>query len=159
MDSHFHKPIFYPSNLMMAQMLSDLHGARIKWNTTYPRIFQNTTQMKIVLEVSTEDGQFQVLFILSLAFLNAGQYRSNHMWPLNPLMERLDACTNMSRRINLSGDTSYPYHSTILHQQNIDKTTQVVFMLLNVKQLLLELNTLILPSFFYKKNLTMVYFF
>ena len=45
-------------------MSSDLHGAGIKLKTTKPRIFYNYIKMRIMIEFSTEDGQFQVLLKL-----------------------------------------------------------------------------------------------
>ena len=74
-------------------------------------------------------------------------------------MDKLDACTSLSRKLRLSGDTWNPYHSTLVHQQYIGNTTQVLFLLFNLKLLLLELNTLIFLSNLYKKFLTMVYLF
>ena len=64
--------------------------------------------MRIMLELLTEDGQFQVLLILFLALTYGGNYRLNHMWPLNPLMEKLDECTRLSRKLRQSGATRKP---------------------------------------------------
>ena len=74
-------------------------------------------------------------------------------------MDTLDAYIILSIKLRLSGDTWKPYHSTIVHQQYIGKTTQVVFLLLNIKWLLLELNKLTFLSVFYKNNFTMVSLF
>ena len=104
--------------------------------------------MRIMLEFSTEDGQFQVLYILCLVLLSPGNYILNQLYNLTPLMEKLDARTKMSRKLRLSGDTWKPQHSTQVHLQHIGKTTQVLSLLLNIKELLLELNTLILLSIF-----------
>ena len=93
---------------MMAQKFSDLHGVVIKWNTTQPRIVYNATNMRIVLELSTEYGQFKVLFILYLEFLYAENYRFNQMWPLTLLMDKIDAFTILSRKIMLSVDKWKP---------------------------------------------------
>ena len=59
----------------------------------------------------------------------------------------------------LSGYTWNPYHSTLAHQQYIGNKTQVLFLLLKLKGLLLELNTLTLMSAFYKNNLTKISLF
>ena len=74
-------------------------------------------------------------------------------------MDKLYACKRLSRKLRLSRNTCKPYNSTLVHQQYIGKTTQVVFLLLKLKELLLELNTLIFQSVFYQRNLTMVSFF
>ena len=76
---------------------------------------------------------------------------------MTPLMDKVDACKRLSRKLTLSGDTWKPYHYTLVHQQYIGKTTQVVFMLLKLKQLLLELTTLEFLHVFYKNNLTMFF--
>ena len=81
------------------------------------------------------------------------------MWPLTPLMDNLYAFTRMTVKIRLSGDTWKPYNSTLVHKQYIGKKTQVVFLLLKIKELLLELNPLTSLSVFYKKKLTMVFLF
>ena len=60
-------------------MSSDLHGVGIKLNTTKPRIVYKYINMWIMLEFSTEDGQFQVLFILSLALLSDVKYIFNQL--------------------------------------------------------------------------------
>ena len=80
---------------MMAQMPPDLHGVGIKLNSTQPIIVYNATNMRIMIEFSTEDGQFQVLFILLLVLLSSGKYRFNQIYTMNTLMEKLDACTSM----------------------------------------------------------------
>ena len=46
-----------------------------------------------------------------------------------------------------------------VHLQYIGKITQAVYLLLKLKELLIELNILIFPSVFYQNNLTMVSFF
>ena len=69
LDSHPHKPSFIPIILMMSQIPSDLHGVVTKLNTQQPRIFYNSIKIWIVLELSTEDVQFQVFLILVLVFL------------------------------------------------------------------------------------------
>ena len=60
--------------------------------------------MRTIIELSTYNGQFKALFILYLAFLSDGKHRFNNMWNLNPLMDKLDARTRMSRKIRLYGD-------------------------------------------------------
>ena len=68
-----------------------------------------------MLELSTEDGQFQLLCMLSLALLSDVEYIFNQLYPLNPIMEKLDARTGISRKLRLSGDTWKPYQYTLLH--------------------------------------------
>ena len=48
-----------------------------------------------MLELSTEDGQFQELFILCLVLLSSWKYRFNQIQPLNPPIEKLDAYDDM----------------------------------------------------------------
>ena len=74
-------------------------------------------------------------------------------------MEKFDACERLSRKLRLFGDTWEPYHKILVHQHYIGKTTQVVFIFLKLKYLLLELNTWTLLSVFYKNNLTMISLF
>ena len=50
-----------------------------------------------MLELSAEDGQFQVFFILCLVFPSAGDYSFNQLYPLTPLMEKLYACKKLSK--------------------------------------------------------------
>ena len=113
--------------------------------------------MWIMIELSTEDGQFQVLFILCLVLLSSGKYISNQLQTLNPLMKKLDACKRLSRKLRLSGYTWKPQHSTLVHQQYIGKTKQFLFLLLKLKYLLLELNKFTFLSVFYNNNLKMVF--
>ena len=55
---------------MMAQILSGLYGVGIKLRSAQPIIDYNSINMRIMQELFTEDGQFQVLFILSLVLLS-----------------------------------------------------------------------------------------
>ena len=64
--------------------------------------------MQIILELSTEEGQFQVLFILFLVFLSVGKYIFKQIYPLTPLMEILYAFTNLSIKLSLSRDIFKP---------------------------------------------------
>ena len=64
---------------MMAQISPYSHGVGIKLNTTRPRIFYNSIKMRIMLELPTEEGQFQLLFILSLVLLYAVNYIFNRI--------------------------------------------------------------------------------
>ena len=96
-------------------------------------IVYKSINMQIILEFSTEDGQFQLLFILSLTFLPNVKYKFNQIQPLNSLMEKLGACTRLSRKLRLSGDTWKSYQSTLVHQNYIGKTILVAFMLLKLK--------------------------
>ena len=73
------KPYFILLILIMDKMSSDLHGVVIKFNNTKPSIVYNNIKMRIMLDLSTEDGQFQVLFILCLEFLSVGNYRFNKL--------------------------------------------------------------------------------
>ena len=49
---------------MMDQMSSDLHGVGIKLKTTQSIILYSDINMGIMIELSIEDFQFQVFFIL-----------------------------------------------------------------------------------------------
>ena len=62
---------------MIYKILSYLHGVGIKLKTTQPIIIYNAIKMRIMVKVSTEDNQFQVLFVLSLVLLSDGKYRFN----------------------------------------------------------------------------------
>ena len=145
--------------LMMDQISSGLYGVEIKLKTTQHKIAQNVIKMQTIPELSTEDGQFRLLSTLYLVLLSSGKYRFRKLQNLTPLTEKLDACTKLLRKLKLSGDTCKLQNSTHVHLQYIGRITQVVYLLLKLKELLLELNTLILPSIFYKKFLTMVSFF
>ena len=118
---------------MMDQISSYLHGLGIKLNTTQPIIVYNSIKMRIMIKLSLEESQFQVLFILSLVLLSSGKYRFNQIYPLTPLIYKLDACTMLSIKIRLSVDTCKPYPSILVKQQYIGKTTQAVFLLLEIK--------------------------
>ena len=89
--------------------------------------------MQTMPEISTEEGQFRVLSILYLVFLSDRNYRFSQLYHLNPLTEKLDACTNLLRKINLSGDIWRLQHSTQVHLQYIGRITQVVSFLLKQK--------------------------
>ena len=115
--------------------------------------------MRIITEFSTEDSQFKVLFILYLVFLSTVNYRLNQSQPLNRLMDKLYACTILSRKLRLPRNKWKTYNSTLVHQHYIRKIMPVVFMLLNIIKVILELSTLTLLSFLYNNNLTMVFLF
>ena len=70
-------PYFIILTRMMYQILSYLHGVGIKLKTTQPIIIYNAIKMRIMVKVSTEDNQFQVLFVLSLVLLSDGKYGFN----------------------------------------------------------------------------------
>ena len=101
-------PYFILLILMIDQISSDLHGVIIKFKTKQPRTVHNAIKMQIMLEFSTEDGQFQVLFILCLVLLSSGKYRFNQVYPLTKLVEIFYACTSILRKKSLSGDTWNP---------------------------------------------------
>ena len=65
--------------IMMAQISSDLHWVGIKLKTTQLRIFYTAIKMRIMLELPTENGQSQVLFVLCLVFLSSGKYRFDQL--------------------------------------------------------------------------------
>ena len=54
--------------------------------------------MHTMLELSTKEGQFKVLYILCFVLLSDWKYRFNQLYHMTPLMEKLDACKNMSRK-------------------------------------------------------------
>ena len=58
LDSHPHKPIFYPSNCYDGS---------------------NVIRMRIMLELSTEDGQFRVLSTIYLVLLSTGKCRFSQL--------------------------------------------------------------------------------
>ena len=72
-------PSFILLIIMMAQIKSDLFGVVIKLNNTQPRTVLNATNMRIMLELSIEDGQCQVFFILCLVLLFSGEYIFNQL--------------------------------------------------------------------------------
>ena len=59
---------------MMDKMSSGAYGVEIKLKTAQPKIAYNVIRMRIMLEFSTEDGQFHALFTLYLVLLSAGKY-------------------------------------------------------------------------------------
>ena len=61
-----------------------------------------------MLEFSTEDGQFQVLFILLLVLPSDGKCRFNQIYPMTPLVDKLDACARLSGKLNIYGDKWKP---------------------------------------------------
>ena len=77
--SHPHKPIFILLILMKYQISAGLHGVEIKLKTTQQKIDQNVIRMQTMPELSTEDGQFQVLSTLYLVLMSAGNYRFNQL--------------------------------------------------------------------------------
>ena len=91
------KPYFILILIMMDQISPYLHGVGIKSNNTKPRIVQNATKKRIILELLTEDGWFQELFILFLVLKYLGKYRFNHMQPMTPLMDKLDAYKRLTK--------------------------------------------------------------
>ena len=66
-------------------------------------------------------------------------YRFNHLWYLSPLMDKLDSCTRLSRKLRIYRDICRPWHSTLVKQQYIGKTTIVVSIFLRLKYLLQDL--------------------
>ena len=74
-------------------------------------------------------------------------------------MEKIDAFIRLSIKIKLFVETYKPLHFPLVHQQCIGKTTQVLFMLLKLNELLKELKNLEIMSVFYENNLTMVFLF
>ena len=64
---------------MIDQISSDLHVVGIKLNTSQPRVVYNDINMRIMIELSTKDGQFQLFFILYLVFLSDGKYILNQI--------------------------------------------------------------------------------
>ena len=58
-------------------MSSDLHEVEIKLKTTQPKIVLNATNMRIIPEFWTEDGQCPELFILLLVLWSSGKYIYN----------------------------------------------------------------------------------
>ena len=54
MASHPNKPIFILILIMMAQMLSDLHGVGINLKTTQPRNFYNAIKTRIMIKLLTK---------------------------------------------------------------------------------------------------------
>ena len=65
--------------IMMDQISSGLHGVEIKLKIAQTRIVWNVIKMQIMPELSTEDGQFRVLYILCLVLLSAEKYRFNQL--------------------------------------------------------------------------------
>ena len=89
-------------------MSSDLHIRVLKLKTTQPIIVYNSINMFIMLEFLTEDGLFQILFILFLDLMFVLKYRFNQIWTLTPLMDKLDTCIRLSIKLRLSGNIWKP---------------------------------------------------
>ena len=90
------RPHFTLLIIMTDQISTGLHSVGIKLNTTQPRIVYNDTNMRIMIELSIEEGCSQVLYIPCLVLLSAGKYRFNQIQPLTPLIYKLDACKRLS---------------------------------------------------------------
>ena len=67
-------------------------------------------------------------------------------------MEKLDACTSLSIKPKLFVDTWKPYHTTLVHQQNIWRTTKVVFLLLKLKIGIPTVKHIDIPVYFLQNN-------
>ena len=153
-----HKPIFYTSNYYDGSNVTRLiwSGNQVEDCTTQNCLeFHQDVYHDIILNIR---HFFRALIILFLEFWSSGKYIFNHLQHLSPLMEKLDSCTRLSRKLSQSGAKWKHQHSTLVRQQYIGNTILVVFMLFNIKQLLLYLNTLVFLSVFYKKNLTEAFF-
>ena len=103
-----HKTIFSLSNYYDGSNIIRLpsSGNQVEYHTT--QIFYCSVNICIMLEISTEDCQFQVLFILFFVFLFDGKYMFSHIKPMAPLVDKLDACASLSRKLRLCGDTWKP---------------------------------------------------
>ena len=64
----------YELILMMDKISSGLHGVEIKLNTTQSITVWNVFRMQIIPELSSEDGQFQLLYILFLVLMASEKY-------------------------------------------------------------------------------------
>ena len=159
LDIHPHKPIFYPYTSYDGPNVLRLTWSRGQVEYCTTQIFLECHQDAYHDRTLNRRRSFLVLFILCLVLLSAGKYRFNQLYPLTPMMDKLDTFTRMSRKLRLSGDIRKPWHSTLVHQYYIGKITQVLFLLLNLKQLILGLNTLTFLTVFYYKNLIMVSLF
>ena len=69
----------YELILMMDKISSGLHGVEIKLNTTQSITVWNVFRMQIIPELSSEDGQFQLLYILFLVLMASVKYRFKHL--------------------------------------------------------------------------------
>ena len=90
--------------------------------------------------------------------LSAGKYRFIQIQPQTPMIEKLDTCTSLSRKLRypeIHGRPKTPHWCT---KSTLGIQHKLHFFL-KIKYLLLELNTLILLSTLYKNNLTMVSLF
>ena len=97
LGSHPHKPIFYPSNSYYGSNVIILTWSGNKVEDYTTQNFQNSIKMWIVLELSTEDGHFQVFIIICLVLLSAENYIFNQLYTMTSLMDKLDACTRLSK--------------------------------------------------------------
>ena len=80
---------------MMDQISSDLHRVGIKFNTTQTRIVWNVIKIQIMPELSTEDGQFWLLYILCLVLLFSIKYLFNQLYNMTTVMGKLVASKNL----------------------------------------------------------------
>ena len=71
--SHTRKFIFIAIIIITDQISSDLHEVGLKLNITQPIFVYNSTNMQIIPQLLTEDGQFCGLFILFLELGYAGK--------------------------------------------------------------------------------------
>ena len=106
--SHLQKPIFNTYNSYYGSNFIRLtwSGNQVEDYTTqnYLECHQNIYHAIIINRRRLVFG----IFIVFLVLLYDGKYRFNQLWPLNPLMDKLYSCTNMSRKMRLSRDTWKP---------------------------------------------------
>ena len=95
------------------------------------------------------------LFKLFLVFMSTLNYKYNLLRPCTLIMVKLGACIILSRKIRQLVNTWRPYHYTLGTLQFIDRITQLVFMLSNIRQLHLESTILIFQYSFLKQSLIM----
>ena len=92
LDSNPHKSIFYVYYFYDGSyaIRTAQSGYQIKDYTT---------------QLLTENGLFQAWLILFLEFQSTGKYIFDQMYPLTPIVDKLDICTRISGKIRQSGDT------------------------------------------------------
>ena len=133
-------------------MSSDLHGVGIKLKTTQPISFHNSINMWIMLQFSTEDGHFQALCTLFLAFLSNGNYRFNYLCYLNPMMDKVYACKRLSRKyMSIQRFMKFLELYTVAPTVHWEYNTSCISVV-EAKRVTTRVDTLKITSIFYKNN-------
>ena len=142
MDSHPHKPIFSTSNSHDDSNVIILtwSGNQVEDYTTHNFLeFHQYVDHAIIINIRQSVSGI-IHTILGVAVYWKVQIQL--AIASDSTDGKIYACTSLSIKLSLCGDIWKPYNSTLVHQKHIWNTTKVIFLLLKLKELLIELNTL-----------------